>query len=122
VVEFEADAVALFVAAQAAAHCGSDLSFAVFGGGWQADYYLLAGIVPVVADGADATAGKVDHVDLIDYVPFMRVEAYAPHVHMDRGPRMTPSFYTFFRRFEHISVLLSRPVLICIGLLRRSVK
>jgi hypothetical protein len=73
VVEFQTDAVSGFLAAQTAADCCPDLAFTAIVRGGEADYYFLTGIVPVVADGADAAAGKVEHVDFIYYVPFMRV-------------------------------------------------
>jgi len=122
VIEFHANVVAVFMAAQAAADCCRDLTFSVFVIGREADYDFLAWVVPIVADGAAPAAGKVNHVNFINYAPFMRIQPYAPHVQVDRSSRMPSPFYASCRCFKHTTVLLLGTVLFCIGFLTRQVK
>jgi len=92
VIEFQTDAIAFFDAAEASSHGGLYLAFSMQRIGRQADHDFLSGIVPFLANGSDAAAGQVDHIDLIYHAAFMRIEANASHIHIHRCPRMTPSF------------------------------
>ena len=83
-VELESKSVAFFASTQAASYSCLHLAFPVLFVGREADYYLLSGIIPTVADCTYSAAGQVDHIDFVDHAAFMRVKPDASHAHMDR--------------------------------------